>query len=93
MDLLETYTEEFITNLVARTMRRSLRIEGNNELLISDVLKVLEQDEVKFLRMAYILPTFEATQREKKEMEDESRMKYLDDDDIKKNIGWNALNR
>ena len=64
VDLLETYTEEFIANLVARTMRRSFRIEGNNELLISDLLKVLEQDEVKFLRMAYTIPTQQATEQE-----------------------------
>ena len=69
VDLLETYTEEFVANLVARTMRRSLRIEGNNELLLPDLLKVLETDEIKFLRMAYILPTFEATQKDNIEIE------------------------
>ena len=93
VDLLETYTEEFIANVVARTMRRSLRIEGNSQLLLADLLKVLEKDEVNFLRMAYILPTYESTQRDVKGIEDVNHVKYLEDDEVKKTIGWNSLNR
>ena len=55
--LLEVYVEEFIVNLVSRTARRSQR-HGHNNLKLADILKVLQKDEKKFLRMSYILPTY-----------------------------------
>ena len=48
---------------------------------------------MNFLRMAYILPTYESTQRDVKGIEDVNHVKYLEDDEVKKTIGWNSLNR
>ena len=54
LDLLEIYVEEFIVNLVVRTQRRAQR-NGSNTLELADVLRSLQKDEKKFLRMPYIL--------------------------------------
>ena len=56
IDLLEVYLEEFIVNLVVRTAKRSQR-NGSNTLKLADVLRVLQKDEKKFLKMPYILTT------------------------------------
>ena len=54
VDLLEDYVQEFIVNLVVRTAKRSQR-NCSNTLKLADVLRVLQKDEKKFLRMPYIL--------------------------------------
>ena len=56
VDLLEIYVEEFICNLVSRSMRRRQR-HGDNSIKVADVLEVLKKDEKKYLRMPYILTT------------------------------------
>ena len=56
VDLLEIYVEEFITNLVSRSLRRRLR-HGENGIKVADVLEVLKTDEKKYYRMPYILTT------------------------------------
>ena len=56
VDLLEIYLEEFVTNLVSRSLRRRLR-HGDNVIKVADVLEVLKFDEKKYLRMPYILTT------------------------------------
>ena len=54
LDLLETYIEEFVTNLVVQSQRRSQR-HGSNSLRTGDVLHVIKKDKIKFLRMPYII--------------------------------------
>ena len=54
VELLEIYVEEFISNLVTRAARRSQRW-GNNLVTVADVLRVLKQDDKKYLRMPYLL--------------------------------------
>jgi histone H3/H4 len=54
VELLEIYVEEFITNLVLRASRRSQRL-GNNTVTVADILKVLQPDQKKYLRMPYVL--------------------------------------
>mmetsp|Transcript_8052 Transcript_8052/g.5732 ORF Transcript_8052/g.5732 Transcript_8052/m.5732 type:complete len:102 (-) Transcript_8052:31-336(-) len=54
LDLMESFVEEFIGNLIQRTMSRGVRA-GHNSLKLADVLKVIEPDDKKFLRMPYIL--------------------------------------
>ena len=54
VDLLETYVQEFITNLVTRATKRSQRL-GSREVKINDIIRVLKQDEKKYLRLPYVL--------------------------------------
>ena len=56
VDLLEIYIEEFVTNLINRSLRRRMR-HGENVIKVADVLEVLKTDEKKYLRMPYILTT------------------------------------
>ena len=67
LDLLEIYVEEFIVNLVVRTARRSQR-NGSNVLKLADVLRVLQKDEKKFLRMPYILAAHKEIEKENKKI-------------------------
>ena len=43
LDLLETYAEEFITNLVVQASRRSQR-HGSNSLRLGDILHAIKKD-------------------------------------------------
>ena len=54
LELLESYVFEFINNLVQRSLQRSQR-GGYAQIQVRDLLKVLEQDEKKYLRMPYIV--------------------------------------
>ena len=61
--LLETYVEEFVTNLVSRSYQRTMRSGRTtvNQIRLADVLKVLEKDQKKFLRMPYIIKALRDT--------------------------------
>eukprot|EP00347_Sterkiella_histriomuscorum_P002568 403367648 len=54
MELMELYVIEFITNLSRRAMSRSAR-GGFSTIQLKDLLKVIEDDEKKFLRVPYLL--------------------------------------
>jgi len=54
LELLESYVFEFINNLIQRTLQRSQR-SGYSQIQVRDLLKVIEQDEKKFLRMPCII--------------------------------------
>ena len=58
LDLLETYAEEYITNLVMQSHRRSQR-HGANNLRLGDILHVIRGDQVKFMRMPYIITSLQ----------------------------------
>ena len=49
VDLLETYVQEF-----TRATKRSQRL-GSREVKINDIIRVLKQDEKKYLRLPYVL--------------------------------------
>lgn len=59
LELMEQYTIEFITNVTKRTLARSLRSKYNT-IQLRDLLKVIEEDEKKFLRVPYLLTGLEA---------------------------------
>ena len=54
VDLMETYFEEVLINLVLQSSKRSQR-HGANSIRLSDVLHVIRKDERKYLRMPYII--------------------------------------
>jgi hypothetical protein len=54
LELLEAFVYEFTNNLVQRSLQRSQR-SGFAQIQMRDVLKVIEKDEKKFLRMPYII--------------------------------------
>lgn len=54
LELLEAFVYEFTNNLVQRSLKRSLR-SGFAQIQIRDVLKVIESDDKKFMRMPYII--------------------------------------
>lgn len=54
LELMESYVFEFINNLVHRSLARSQR-SGFAQIQMRDLLKVIETDEKKFLRVPYIL--------------------------------------
>ena len=54
VEVLESYVEEFILNLVTRALKRSQR-NNSNVVTVADTLRVLKQDEKKYLRMPYVL--------------------------------------
>ncbi len=67
VELLEIYVEEFISNLVTRAARRSQRL-GNNLVTVADVLRVLKQDDKKYLRMPYLLTMTKQIQNDHKKI-------------------------
>ena len=67
VELLEIYIEEFISNLVTRAARRSQRL-GNNLVTVADVLRVLKQDDKKYLRMPYLLTMTKQIQNDHKKI-------------------------
>ncbi|CDW87722.1 UNKNOWN [Stylonychia lemnae] len=54
MELMELYVIEFITNISKRAQQRSQR-GGFTNIQLRDLLKVIEDDEKKFLRVPYLL--------------------------------------
>lgn len=54
VELMELYVIEFITNISKRAMSRSQR-GGFSNIQLRDLLKVIEDDEKKFLRVPYLL--------------------------------------
>ena len=82
LDLLETYAEEFVTNLVVQASRRSSR-HGSNSLRLGDILHVIKKDNVKFMRMPYIITTFQQQQKTLGALN--TNNKYCDDD-VRKNL-------
>ena len=77
VDLLEIYVEEFITNLVGRSLRRRLR-HGDNQIKVADVLEVLKTDEKKYLRMPYILTTAKEFSMIRTELDENKKLKTKD---------------
>ena len=53
LELMETYVYEFITNVIHRSLAKSQR-GGFAQIQIRDLLKVIESDQKKFLRVPYI---------------------------------------
>jgi len=53
LELMETYVYEFITNVIHRSLTKSQR-GGFAQIQIRDLLKVIENDQKKFLRVPYI---------------------------------------
>ena len=51
---MEAYVYEFITNIIHRSLGRSQRA-GSAQIQVRDLLKVIENDQKKFLRVPYIL--------------------------------------
>jgi Transcription initiation factor IID, 18kD subunit len=62
LDLMETYVYEFINNLVHRSLDRSQR-SGFTQIQMRDLLKVIEADEKKYLRVPYIITGIEMTKK------------------------------
>lgn len=62
IELMETYVYEFINNLVHRSLARSQRA-GFAQIQMRDLLKVIEADEKKFLRVPYIITGLEMTKK------------------------------
>lgn len=54
VDLMELYVIEFITNISKRAQARSQRA-GFGNIQLRDLLKVIEDDQKKFLRVPYLL--------------------------------------
>jgi hypothetical protein len=54
LDLMETYVYEFVTNVIHRSLARSQRA-GFAQIQVRDILKVIESDQKKYLRVPYIL--------------------------------------
>lgn len=54
VELMELYVIEFINNISKRALQRSMR-GGYNTIQLRDLLKVIEDDEKKFLRVPYLL--------------------------------------
>ena len=84
VELLETYVEEFVINLVAQSMRRSQRHHGTNYIRLADVLNVIKHDEKKFLRMPYILSTQQEINQTRQSLEQNVK---FEDKETKKAIG------
>ena len=82
LDLLETYAEEFIINLVMQAQRRSQR-HASNSLRVADILHVIRKDDVKYLRMPYIITMDKALQKAQKSVTEGN--KYCDDE-VRKNL-------
>ena len=82
VDLLETYAEEFITNLVVQAQRRSSR-HGSNNLRLADILHTIRHDEVKFLRLPYIITMHQELSKTEKAMNVNN--KHCDDE-VRKNL-------
>jgi hypothetical protein len=53
LEMMETYVYEFITNVIHRSLAKSQRA-GFAQIQIRDLLKVIESDQKKFLRVPYI---------------------------------------
>ena len=87
LDLLEVYTEEFVSNLVARAAKRSHRV-GSNTLKLADILKVIEKDEKKFLRMPYLLAAQKETNRTLQVVK--NHMDYVGED-TRKTLNFNKM--
>ena len=87
LDLLETYTEEFVANLTSRALKRSQR-HGSNVLQLGDVLKVLQKDEKKFLRMPYILASVKEVNPKLARI---NRIMEYAGDDAKKAVNFNKM--
>eukprot|EP00349_Pseudokeronopsis_sp_Brazil_P004429 CAMPEP_0202961650 /NCGR_PEP_ID=MMETSP1396-20130829/5726_1 /ASSEMBLY_ACC=CAM_ASM_000872 /TAXON_ID= /ORGANISM="Pseudokeronopsis sp., Strain Brazil" /LENGTH=85 /DNA_ID=CAMNT_0049681641 /DNA_START=160 /DNA_END=415 /DNA_ORIENTATION=+ len=62
MELMETYVIEYVTNVTRRAMARSQR-SGYNTLMLRDLLKVIEEDDKKFLRVPYFLTMLQAVEK------------------------------
>ena len=54
IDLMEVYVVEFLSNITKRSLARSQR-SGYNSIQLRDLLKVIEDDDKKFLRAPYML--------------------------------------
>lgn len=54
LELMEFYVYEFINNLAKRSLVKSQR-SGFTQIQLRDLLKVIEEDDKKFLRVPYIL--------------------------------------
>ena len=54
LELMELYVIEFISNVTKRSLQRSQR-SGYNSIQLRDLLKVLQDDDKKFLRTPYFL--------------------------------------
>jgi hypothetical protein len=54
VELMELYVIEFISNISKRSLQRSQR-GGFSTIQLRDLLKVIEEDEKKFLRVPYLL--------------------------------------
>lgn len=54
LDLMEVYVYEFINNVVHRALAKSQRA-GFVNVQLRDLVKVLKQDETKFMRIPYII--------------------------------------
>jgi hypothetical protein len=67
VDLLEVYVEEFIANITSRAFRRS-QVLGQKEVRVPDILRVLKQDEKKYLRMPYVLTMTKQLKKDTKDM-------------------------
>ena len=59
LDLMELYVIEFVSNLAKRSLAKSQR-GGFNSIQLRDLLKVIEDDDKKFLRVPYLLTGLEA---------------------------------
>ena len=54
LELMELYVTEFIHNMARRALVKSQR-GGFSQIQMRDLLKVIENDDKKFLRVPYIL--------------------------------------
>ena len=69
--VLESYVEEYIVNIVTRALERNHRLE-KHQIKVADIVRVLNADEKKYLRVPYILTAsshYEKMNKKKKEAE------------------------
>lgn len=68
IDLMETYVIEFISNISKRSLTKSQR-SGFNSIQLRDLLKVIEDDEKKFLRIPYLITGLQSMDKYKKQID------------------------